>query len=201
MLRSPALTAAACPNSPLHKPLPERPRSYSAPPTPEIPELPGSILLENQGFPPKPPILELEQGDKMRRGYRNGSVVAPGTPRPLPIHWTAIPQHKKSLSENNAHKNVPQRLAVDPSPSSSDSKFTTCSRSTNPAASSMDSRRARAGSESGRSLQPSPMIVENAVRRPTKAPILAKERSEVSRVQFKAPDITVNYIHNLHVPL
>ncbi|KAF1946752.1 hypothetical protein EJ02DRAFT_393918 [Clathrospora elynae] len=37
----------------IQKPLPHRPRSVSAPSTPDLPaELPGSLLLENQGFPP-----------------------------------------------------------------------------------------------------------------------------------------------------
>ncbi|KAH7085521.1 hypothetical protein BKA63DRAFT_499767 [Paraphoma chrysanthemicola] len=54
MLRSPAPFLAACPRSAsLLKPLPKRPRSLSLPSTPDSPaELPGSILQENQGFPP-----------------------------------------------------------------------------------------------------------------------------------------------------
>ncbi|KAH7095175.1 hypothetical protein FB567DRAFT_21922 [Paraphoma chrysanthemicola] len=54
MLRSPAPFLAACPRSAsLLKPLPQRPRSLSLPSTPDSPaELPGSILQENQGFPP-----------------------------------------------------------------------------------------------------------------------------------------------------
>jgi hypothetical protein len=41
------------------KPLPSRPRSLSLPSTPDLPaELPGSILLENQGFPPYTVISE-----------------------------------------------------------------------------------------------------------------------------------------------
>jgi hypothetical protein len=53
MLRSPALSASACPRSAsIHKALPTRPRSNSVPATPEFPaELPGSLLQDNQGFP------------------------------------------------------------------------------------------------------------------------------------------------------
>ncbi|KAH7394030.1 hypothetical protein DE146DRAFT_616609 [Phaeosphaeria sp. MPI-PUGE-AT-0046c] len=53
ILRSPApcTSAFSRPVSEL-KPLPSRPRSLSVPSTPELPaELPGSILLDNQGFP------------------------------------------------------------------------------------------------------------------------------------------------------
>ncbi|KAF2242024.1 hypothetical protein BU26DRAFT_163920 [Trematosphaeria pertusa] len=59
MLRSPALSATVCPRSSasIHKPLPSRPRSVSLPSTPDLPaELPGSILLENQGFPSSQPV-------------------------------------------------------------------------------------------------------------------------------------------------
>ncbi|KAF2129957.1 hypothetical protein P153DRAFT_396295 [Dothidotthia symphoricarpi CBS 119687] len=54
MIRSPISVAIVSPDPSLtHKPLPPRPRSVSLPPTPDLPaELPGSILLDNQGFPP-----------------------------------------------------------------------------------------------------------------------------------------------------
>lgn len=52
MLRSPGPCAATRPISvSILKPLPGRPRSFSLPSTPEPVELPGSILLDNQGFP------------------------------------------------------------------------------------------------------------------------------------------------------
>ena len=53
MLRSPASTTAACPDSAtVHKPPPPRPHSISVPSTPDLPvELPGSLLQQNQGFP------------------------------------------------------------------------------------------------------------------------------------------------------
>lgn len=56
MLRSPAPTAVACTRPPsIQKPLPSRPRSISAPSTPDLPaELPGSLLQDNQGFPLEP---------------------------------------------------------------------------------------------------------------------------------------------------
>ncbi|KAH9862312.1 hypothetical protein IAQ61_010515 [Plenodomus lingam] len=53
ILRSPMLCATGCVGPDfLQKPLPSRPRSVSMTSTPELPaELPGSILLENQGYP------------------------------------------------------------------------------------------------------------------------------------------------------
>ncbi|KAF2827319.1 hypothetical protein CC86DRAFT_348672 [Ophiobolus disseminans] len=55
LLRSPAPCVVGRPASvSIHnKPLPGRPRSVSLPSTPDLPaELPGSLLQENQGFPP-----------------------------------------------------------------------------------------------------------------------------------------------------
>ncbi|KAF2851212.1 hypothetical protein T440DRAFT_467942 [Plenodomus tracheiphilus IPT5] len=53
MLHSPAPgDAGRARSASIQKPLPSRPRSVSLPTTPELPaELPGSILLENQGYP------------------------------------------------------------------------------------------------------------------------------------------------------
>lgn len=53
MLRSPVPSTIACSRSAsIEKPLPSRPRSASVPSIAELPaELPGSLLLENQGFP------------------------------------------------------------------------------------------------------------------------------------------------------
>jgi hypothetical protein len=55
ILRSPAPCSATFPiPASIHKPLPHRPRSASLPSTADLPaELPGSILQENQGFPPE----------------------------------------------------------------------------------------------------------------------------------------------------
>jgi hypothetical protein len=55
ILRSPAPCSATFPRpASIHKPLPLRPRSASLPSTADLPaELPGSILQENQGFPPE----------------------------------------------------------------------------------------------------------------------------------------------------
>lgn len=55
ILRSPPPCSATFPRPlSVHKPLPLRPRSTSLPSTPDLPaELPGSILQENQGFPPE----------------------------------------------------------------------------------------------------------------------------------------------------
>jgi hypothetical protein len=54
IMHSPVPCTAAYPRpASVLKPLPTRPRSVSMPSTPDLPaELPGSILLENQGFPP-----------------------------------------------------------------------------------------------------------------------------------------------------
>lgn len=53
MLRSPVPSTIACSRSAsVEKPLPRRPHSVSVPSIAELPaELPGSLLLENQGFP------------------------------------------------------------------------------------------------------------------------------------------------------
>ncbi|KAF3005191.1 hypothetical protein E8E13_010723 [Curvularia kusanoi] len=52
MLRSPALSAgASLKSASAHNLRPARPRSASAPWTPNLPELPGSILQQNEGYP------------------------------------------------------------------------------------------------------------------------------------------------------
>ncbi|KAF2501443.1 hypothetical protein BU16DRAFT_522417 [Lophium mytilinum] len=166
MLRSPALTGSACPRSPLHKPLPGRPRSISLPPTPDIVELPGSLLLVNQGFPPASPVAASAASQTMR-SVRSANLLsptlaeyrAPAAPRDS---RAGIPQHKKSLSEARVQRRSKSRPSLLLSPSSTtESKLTACSASTNGGqSSSNDSARARAGSDSSRSLQPSPMILE-----------------------------------------
>ncbi|KAH7378796.1 hypothetical protein BKA66DRAFT_513200 [Pyrenochaeta sp. MPI-SDFR-AT-0127] len=182
MLRSPAPTAAACAASPLiQKPLPSRPRSVSAPSTPDLPaELPGSLLQDNQGFPlcssPVEPTRSTSQ--TVRRVSLPPSRRFEGVGDPSDSlnlvpgllthaksvqdmstrHSTMSPlkvQPKKSLSETSSRKRSKPNLVA--SPSSTDSKRTSCFVSTNIDYSN-DSRRARVAT--GKLLQPSPLIVE-----------------------------------------
>ncbi|OCL04720.1 hypothetical protein AOQ84DRAFT_380290 [Glonium stellatum] len=166
MLRSPALAGNVCPRSPLHnKPLPGRPRSISLPTTPVVVELPGSLFLENQGFPPSSPVAGSATRQTMK-SVRSVNVLSPSVPGPRPTlreSRSGIPQHRKNSSESIAQRRAKtkSRSAQHHSPSSSEGKLTTCSVSTvEGITSSNDSARARAGSDSGRSLRPSPLIVE-----------------------------------------
>lgn len=163
MLRSPALSATFCPRSPgIHKPLPNRPRSVSMPTTPQsLVELPGSILLENQGFPVPveigTPEIETPSSQTMR-SVRSGSALgvsaAPAKPSP-----SRVPQHKKSLSEASLQRRSKSKPNLITSPTSTDSKLTACSVSTNGGhSSSNDSTKACVGGE--KLLQPAPLIVE-----------------------------------------
>ncbi|KAF2470306.1 uncharacterized protein BDR25DRAFT_343082 [Lindgomyces ingoldianus] len=161
MLRSPALSATACPRSAeIHKPLPSRPRSISLPSTPELPvELPGSILLENQGFP-SPPVAGAATRSTMRsvRSGNSLSSSAAGPKTPSKAH-AGVPRHKKSLSETNIQRRSKSKPNLLTSPSSTDSKLTTCSVSSNGGqTSSNDSTRARVGEDV--QLQPAPLIIE-----------------------------------------
>ncbi|KAF2794990.1 hypothetical protein K505DRAFT_374250 [Melanomma pulvis-pyrius CBS 109.77] len=160
MMRSPALSASMCPRSApaeIHKPLPSRPRSASLP-SPTLPvELPGSILLENQGFP-SPPGAGSATRNTMRSVRSGSALSASVATKPSP---SKVPQHKKSLSEANAslQRRSKSRPSLITSPSSTDSKLTTCSVSTNGGrTSSSDSTKARVSAE--KPLQPSPLIVE-----------------------------------------
>ncbi|OJD34709.1 viral a-type inclusion protein [Diplodia corticola] len=88
--RSPAL------DNPLPSPTLGRPRSHTAPPTPTIAELPGSILLENQGFPSAVEnAVAGQEGDLAAK--RQAFASALQVPAP-----TKATQHKKSLSLNTA---------------------------------------------------------------------------------------------------
>jgi hypothetical protein len=160
MLRSPGLSATVCPRSPgIHKPLPSRPRSVSMPPTPDLPvELPGSLLLDNQGFPSPPVAGPATNSASTMRSARSGtfpgSSATPVKPSP-----SRLPQHKKSLSEVSLQRRTKSRPNLITSPSSTDSKLTACSASTNGGhASSNDSTKALVGVE--KALQPSPLIIE-----------------------------------------
>ncbi|KAF2730438.1 hypothetical protein EJ04DRAFT_579840 [Polyplosphaeria fusca] len=155
MLRSPCVSATTCPKcAEIHKPLPSRPRSASLPSSPNVPvELPGSILLENQGFP-SPPVAGAATRDTMRSVRSGNSLSSIAAAKPSP---SKVPQHKKSLSEVSAQRRSKSRPSL-VSPSSTDSKLTTCSVSSNGGhTSGADSTRARVGADK---LQPSPVIVE-----------------------------------------
>ena len=160
MLRSPALSATACPrSSSIHKPLPTvpgRPRSVSLPSTPDLPaELPGSLLLENQGYP-DPPVAGPADRSTMRSVRSGTSLRTSVPPRPTP---SKVPQHKTSLSEANLKRRSRSRPSL-LSPSSTDSRLTTCSvSSTNGGpSSSAESTKARVGAD--RLQQPSPLALE-----------------------------------------
>ncbi|KAL0259902.1 hypothetical protein SLS55_005643 [Diplodia seriata] len=83
-------------NYPLPSPS-QRPRSHTAPPTPTIAELPGSILLENQGFPGEAKNAEagLEDDSAAKK-----MAFAPALQ--VPVSTNKGTQHKKSLSLNTA---------------------------------------------------------------------------------------------------
>jgi hypothetical protein len=162
MLRSPVLASFQREHL-LDKPLPYRPRSYTAPSTP-ICELPGSILSDESGLSGSRCLHRFELEDTMRRARpTHGDDMAlerPLTsPRELPVQG---PSHKRSLTENIAKANRQPRPSLNPSAWSKESNLTTCSLASNPMSSSVDSIKARIDSDSGRSLQPSPMIKERA---------------------------------------
>lgn len=160
MLRSPALSAGVCPRSAeIHKPLPSRPRSISMPSTPEPPvELPGSILLENQGFPSPFVADTATRGATTMKTARSGTSLNSSAAAVKPVP-SRVPQHKKSLSEAGLYRRSKSKPNLITSPSSTDSKLTACSVSTNGGhTSSNDSTKARVGAE--KLLEPSPVILE-----------------------------------------
>jgi hypothetical protein len=114
LLRSPSPYATAHPRSAsLLKPLPTRPRSFSLPSTPDLPaELPGSILLENQGFESFDPIESLAPIRPVSQNIRRSthpvvkkisdeedfSVLLSLFPEPL-VHAKSVPDFLHSHSE------------------------------------------------------------------------------------------------------
>ncbi|KAF2278474.1 uncharacterized protein EI97DRAFT_255805 [Westerdykella ornata] len=162
MLRSPGLSATVCSRSTaeIHKPLPSRPRSVSMPSTPELPiELPGSILLENQGFPLQRAAHLAAPGPSTMRPARSEHPSS-SSATPLRPSSSRVPQHKKTFSEASLQRRSKSKPNLITSPSSTDSKITACSVSTNGGhASSNESTKARVGLERC-SLQPSPLIIE-----------------------------------------
>jgi hypothetical protein len=181
MLRSPALSGTLCPRSAaeIHKPLPSRPRSLSLPSTPELPakspvELPGSILLENQGFPSEPAAGSAARSSPTMRSARSGNSLSSSAAKPTP---SKVPRHQRSFSETSLQRRSKSKPNLITSPSSTESKITTCSVSTVEGhASSSDSTKACVGAE--KLLQPSPLIVEGKPWRK------GNPRDEVSTVCF-----------------
>jgi hypothetical protein len=182
MLRSPALSATVCPRSAeLHKPLPSRPRSVSLPSVPDLPvELPGSILLENQGFPSPPAAGSAARSTCTMSSARSSSTLSTSAAvKPSP---SKVPQHKRSFSEANLKRQSRSRPNLIKSSSSTDSKLTTCSVSTNGGqTSSSESTKARVGAE--KLLQPSPLIVEGKPWRKSPGEN-SNHRDEVSTICF-----------------
>ena len=182
MLRSPALSATVCPRSAeIHKPLPSRPRSVSFPSVPDLPiELPGSILLENQGFPSPPAAGSAARSTCTMRSARSSSTLSSNAAvKPSP---SKVPQHKRSFSETSLKRQSKSRPSLIKSPSSTDSKLTTCSVSTNGGqTSSSDSTKARVGAE--KLSQPAPLIVEGKPWRKSGSEN-SNHRDEVSAVCF-----------------
>ncbi|KAF2000477.1 hypothetical protein P154DRAFT_576153 [Amniculicola lignicola CBS 123094] len=165
MLRSPALGATLCPQSAsIHKPLPSRPRSVSLPSSPNLPvELPGSILLENQGLPSSP--VAGSATDSTMKSVRSGNaLISNASPSAGSKQSPSkLPQHRRNFSENSLQKRTKSRPSLVASPSSTDSKVTACSVSTNGGhTSGADSTKARVGA--GNPLQPSPLTVEGKPR-------------------------------------
>ncbi|KAF1956529.1 hypothetical protein CC80DRAFT_59693 [Byssothecium circinans] len=158
-------TARPRPSLSIHKPLPSRPRSVSLPSTPNLPvELPGSILLENQGFPSPPPVAgPISATFGTMRSVRSGSALNTSA-RPSP---SKVPHHKKSLSEASLKGHAKSRNSL-LTLQSNDSRLTTCSeKNTNGGpTSSSDSIKASIGLEA---LQPSPLIVAGRPRKRNRA--------------------------------
>ncbi|KAF2201518.1 hypothetical protein GQ43DRAFT_471704 [Delitschia confertaspora ATCC 74209] len=192
MLRSPALAAGACPRSGVHKPLPGRPRSISLPATPDLPELPGSLLLDNQGLP-SPRVAGPFATPITMRSVRNGnalnlSVAAPG-PSVAKTH-IGVPQHKKSFSGSDVQRRSKSKPNLLASPSfSTESKLTACSISTNGGHLSNTESISVGLGEPNVSLQPSPLILVTSTNSPS-------ERVEELKATITAQDNTISTLQS-----
>ncbi|KAF1920513.1 hypothetical protein BDU57DRAFT_508874 [Ampelomyces quisqualis] len=136
LLWSPAVCLSACPKPlAIHKPLPNQPR-YSCPPsTPELPvELPGSILLDNEGLPHsliKEPIVTRPASQNIQRrtlfldreveDEEEFCVLLSLFPEPLPqsnsvpglgLHYGEMRPLRSgnALNPNTGSKPIPPRL-------------------------------------------------------------------------------------------
>ena len=183
MLRSPTPSATLCSKKavPIHKPLPSRPRSMSLPSTPEPVELPGSILLENQGFPSPPPVAGSTWNTM--RSVRSGNALGSSTiARPVPAQ---VPPQKKNLGETSLQRRSRVRPNLVTTPST-DSNLTTCSVSTanGDQTSSASSSKIRVGVDPA--LQRSSLTVDGEPRRNASGASTA-HRDDVSFVHSYAP--------------
>jgi hypothetical protein len=158
MLRSPAPSATTCSktSAPLHKPLPSRPRSLSLPSTPEPVELPGSLLLQNEGYLSPSPVAG--STPSTMRSARSGNPIRSSTSaRSIPPH---VPQ-RRLLDEaglKRRSRSRPNLLTTQ----SAESTVTKCSLSTENGdqTSSASSSRARVGAE-----QLLPLVVDGKASR------------------------------------
>lgn len=155
MLRSPGLTATVCGrrSAEIHKPLPSRPRSVSLPPTPV--ELPGSILLENQGFPVSSAVGPHPHRPTTMRTARSGTSLSSAA-RPTPSRG---PQHRKSMSEVGLQRRTKSRPKLNPSPSSTDIKLSTCPESAVGEPKQRQEPAKKRDEVEKKPLEPSPLIV------------------------------------------
>ncbi|KAI9685427.1 MAG: hypothetical protein M1822_004558 [Bathelium mastoideum] len=106
ILWSPPLSATGAPRSPLLSSLPSgRPRSHTAPPTPNretsyVAELPGSLLQENEGYPAN----NISQEKIGRRSEKKPLGLGVGLdidrPHTVPQEIGVAVRHKRSVSEN-----------------------------------------------------------------------------------------------------
>lgn len=118
---------------------------YSFPPSPALPaELPGSILLDNQGYsaPPTPPLDAESVPTSAVTSVRSMFSLSSGNTKTGP---SKVPQHRKSA--NDLQKRSKSRPSLLASPSSTDSRFTTCSAVSGDNASSANSTKTRIGPE------------------------------------------------------
>jgi hypothetical protein len=118
---------------------------YSLPPSPALPaELPGSILLDNQGYsapatPPPEPDAESVHSSAVT-SVRSMFSLSSGNAKTGP---SKVPQHRKSANDlQNRAKARPSLIA---SPSSTDSRITTLSTLSIDNASSANSTKTRTG--------------------------------------------------------
>ncbi|KAF2835906.1 hypothetical protein M501DRAFT_1019512 [Patellaria atrata CBS 101060] len=118
-LFTPLKTPGVSPYKPqtLDKPLPRRPRSQTDPPVFQIAELPGSILLENRGFPLTAiPVEGPSGGTEYKRTSRSsyrpvGRAHSSPTEatRPSYTHRSAASESRIDLQSQNAQTLEPER--------------------------------------------------------------------------------------------
>ncbi|KAJ4291157.1 hypothetical protein N0V90_010355 [Kalmusia sp. IMI 367209] len=153
---SSGLSPTACIKS-SDKPLPAPFSKYSLPPSPALPaELPGSILLDNQGYPATPPP-EPDAESIPNSAITSVRSMYSLSAKPSP---SKVPQHRKSANDLGQQRRSKSRPSLLASPSSTDSRITTCSTISNDNASSVNSTKARVGPET--LLQPAQSTMEES---------------------------------------